>query len=48
MDAANPPDTWMSMRDRWNLLNVIRTPINYLSLIAYLVAGLSGVPERKA
>jgi len=48
MNAASPPDTWVAMRDRWNLLNMIRTPINYLSLLAYLMAGLSGVPERKS
>jgi uncharacterized membrane protein len=47
MDAAHPPETWVAMRDRWNLLNMIRTPINYLSLIAYLIAGLNGVPQRK-
>jgi len=48
MDAAHPPDTWLAMRDKWNLLNFIRTPINYLSLIAYLIAGLNGVPQPKA
>lgn len=38
-DIANPPTDWMQARDRWNLLNHIRTPINYVSLILLITAG---------
>ena len=35
----NPPTDWIEARDRWNLLNHIRTPINYVSLVMLLFAG---------
>jgi uncharacterized membrane protein len=47
MDPNNPAADWMSLRDQWNRLNMIRTPINYLSLIAYLIAGFQPFPADK-
>jgi uncharacterized membrane protein len=35
----NPPSDWMQARDRWNFLNHIRTPINYVSFILLLISG---------
>jgi uncharacterized membrane protein len=38
--AAAPPADWQSARDNWNRLNVIRTPINYVALICFILAGM--------
>ncbi len=44
MDAARPAANWSALRDQWNALNCIRTPLNYLSLLAYLIASLKPFP----
>jgi uncharacterized membrane protein len=44
MNAASPPADWQAARDSWNGLNAIRTPINYISLLAFLWAGFA-LPE---
>jgi uncharacterized membrane protein len=35
-----PPADWQTARDSWNTLNAIRTPINYVSLLCFVVAGM--------
>ncbi len=37
-DAAAPPADWSALRDRWNGLNAIRTPINYVSFLLMIWA----------
>ncbi len=37
-DAANPPADWAGTRDRWDLLNWIRTPVVIASFLGYLLA----------
>jgi uncharacterized membrane protein len=33
-----PPADWMAARDRWDMLNWIRTPISIIAFICYLIA----------
>jgi uncharacterized membrane protein len=37
-DQKNPPMSWTDSRDQWSNLNKIRTPINYTSLILFILA----------
>lgn len=37
-DPAAPPADWQAARDQWNVLNSIRTPINYLSFLLLIWA----------
>jgi uncharacterized membrane protein len=37
-DPANPPADWADARDRWDLLNTIRTPFAFFVFLAYLRA----------
>ncbi|MDZ4718060.1 MAG: DUF1772 domain-containing protein [Roseiflexaceae bacterium] len=37
-DSAQPPADWQNARDSWNMLNSIRTPINYISFLLLLWA----------
>lgn len=37
-DPSAPPADWTAVRDRWDLLNTIRTPLAFLSFFAYLRA----------
>jgi len=36
-DAANPPADWAQQRDRWDLLNTIRTPVTIAVFVGYLI-----------
>jgi uncharacterized membrane protein len=39
-----PPADWMAARDRWDMLNSIRTPIAIIAFICYLLALASPLP----
>lgn len=45
-DAANPPADWAELRDRWDLLNTIRTFVTIAAFVGYLVALLALVRDR--
>lgn len=44
-DPATPPSDWESLRNQWNNLNAIRTPINYASFLLMIWAGFE-MPEE--
>lgn len=44
-DAQSPPADWMQMRDRWNSLNVIRTPMSGIAFVCFLLS-LIAPPSR--
>jgi uncharacterized membrane protein len=37
-DIANPPADWEAAREKWNLLNKIRTPLNLISFLLFIWA----------
>ncbi len=37
-DPSAPPANWADLRDQWDLLNTIRTPISFFAFFAYLRA----------
>ena len=37
-DVAHPPADWMVARDNWNSLNVVRTPLNFISFLLFIAA----------
>lgn len=43
----SPPADWMQVRDRWNSLNIIRTPLSILSFLFYLCALAYPLPEER-
>ena len=36
--SQSPPADWMQIRDRWNALNIIRTPASVLSFLLFSIA----------
>ena len=46
-DAASPPSDWADQRDRWDLLNTIRTPVTIAVFVGYLLA-LTGLVRDRA
>jgi uncharacterized membrane protein len=45
-DITNPPADWQHARDKWNLLNKIRTPINYVSFALFVWAAFE-LPKKE-
>lgn len=45
-DAANPPADWAQQRDRWDLLNTIRTPVTIAVFVGYLIGLMRLVGEQ--
>lgn len=39
LDPAAPAEGWADLRDRWAMLNAIRTPVNYLAFALFVWAG---------
>jgi uncharacterized membrane protein len=46
-DAAAPPADWQQARDSWNMLNAIRTPLNYISFLLLIWAAFE-LPKPRA
>ncbi|HAJ37510.1 MAG TPA: DUF1772 domain-containing protein [Chloroflexi bacterium] len=44
-DPAAPPADWQTLRDQWNRLNAIRTPINYVSFLLMIWAAFE-IPKE--
>lgn len=44
-DPAAPPADWSTLRDQWNSLNAIRTPINYVSFLLMIWAAFEAPNE---
>lgn len=47
-NIASPPVDWEAARTKWNLLNSIRTPLNYASFLLMVWAAFMPMPRGRA